>query len=386
MTCHEIEERLSAYLDDALPAEERKRLEEHLTACPSCARSLADLRKTVGLVRDLEEVEPPPWLKQKIMNRVREEAAPKRGILRALFFPLHIKVPVQAFALILVAVLAFQVYRTGEPERQALDLPVPPARVLEKTDAPGTARQAVEPAPEPERMRDGLQPGQSPRPVPLAGRGPSPLSPASREKGSAFAPPPGRTTATLPGDGAAVPESVSKAEGGRSPFATPPGRSAQARPTVDAAPPAGGADSREAERAPPSVAYEAKRKDLREPSSLAAKEEKATVQAAREDGAVTGATRMAAAPAPVVEMVLRVRDIATAAAVAERELRASGAGNIRRRDRSEGILVSADIPGGSLPGLVRRLRPLGELRAPDAHAYATEAARAVRIRIVSAGD
>jgi hypothetical protein len=179
---------------------------------------------------------------------------------------------------------------------------------------------------------------------------------------------------------------VAKAEGGRSPFATPPGRSAPARPTVDAAPHAGGADSREAEKAPPSVAYEAKRKDLREPSALAAKEEKATVQAAREDGTVTGATRMAAPPAPVVEMVLRVRDVATAAAVAERELRASGAGNIRRRDRSEGILLSADIPAGSLPGLVRRLRPLGELRAPDAHADTKEAARAVRIRIVSAGD
>jgi hypothetical protein len=140
MTCREIEERLSAYLDEPLPAEERRKVEEHLASCRSCARVLADLRKTVGLVRGLGEVEPPPWLRQNIMTRVREDAAPKKkGILKTLFFPLHIKVPIQAFAMVLIAVLAFQVYRTGEPERQAQDLPLPPPRVEQKAAAPGAA-------------------------------------------------------------------------------------------------------------------------------------------------------------------------------------------------------------------------------------------------------
>ena len=61
----------------------------------------------------LEEVEPPPFFEQRIMSRVREEAGRKQGILRRLFYPLHIKVPIQALATILVAVLAFYVYQTG---------------------------------------------------------------------------------------------------------------------------------------------------------------------------------------------------------------------------------------------------------------------------------
>ncbi len=67
-------------------------------------------------MQGLEEVEPPPFFEQRIMSRVREEAGQKQGILRKLFYPLHIKIPIQALATLLVAVLAFYVYQKGEPE------------------------------------------------------------------------------------------------------------------------------------------------------------------------------------------------------------------------------------------------------------------------------
>jgi hypothetical protein len=126
MTCNEIENRLPAYLEDLLSPEERKSITGHLTSCPRCSRFFAGLKKAEQLVQGLGEVEPPPFFEQRIMSRVREEAAQKQGILRRLFYPLHIKVPIQALATLLVAVLAFHVYQQGDPEmKQMAPLPIP---------------------------------------------------------------------------------------------------------------------------------------------------------------------------------------------------------------------------------------------------------------------
>ena len=126
MTCNEIENRLPAYLEDILSPEEQKSIAGHLTSCPRCSRAFADLKKAEQLVHGLGEVEPPPFFEQRIMARVREEAGQKQGILRRLFYPLHIKVPIQALATLLVAVLAIYVYQTGDPEmKQMAPLPIP---------------------------------------------------------------------------------------------------------------------------------------------------------------------------------------------------------------------------------------------------------------------
>jgi hypothetical protein len=126
MTCNEIENRLPAYREDLLPPEEKKSIAEHLASCPRCSRAFADLKKAEQLVHGLGEVEPPPFFEQRIMARVREEAGQKQGILRRLFYPLYIKVPIQVLAMMLVAVLAIYVYQTGEPEmKQITPLPIP---------------------------------------------------------------------------------------------------------------------------------------------------------------------------------------------------------------------------------------------------------------------
>jgi hypothetical protein len=126
MTCSEIENRLPAYLEDLLSPEERKSIAGHLASCPRCSRAFADLKKAEELVRGLGEVEPPPFFEQRIMSRVREEAGQKQGILRKFFYPLRIKIPIQALATLLVAVLVFYVYQKSEPEmKQLAPLPIP---------------------------------------------------------------------------------------------------------------------------------------------------------------------------------------------------------------------------------------------------------------------
>jgi len=117
-------EKLSAYIEGLSSPEEKAMIEEHLKSCQVCRTSLADLEKTVSYVQGLEDIEPPLWLSQKVMTRVREEAAPKERFLQKLFYPLHIKLPIQAIATILIAVSAFYIFKTMQPE-------IMPSKVME---------------------------------------------------------------------------------------------------------------------------------------------------------------------------------------------------------------------------------------------------------------
>jgi predicted anti-sigma-YlaC factor YlaD len=104
MECREVQKRLSAYIEKVVPPKQKALIDAHLKGCKTCKRALADLKKAVNYVQKLEEVEPPAWLAQKVMTRVRSEAEAKRGILQKIFYPFHIKIPLEAVALILIAV------------------------------------------------------------------------------------------------------------------------------------------------------------------------------------------------------------------------------------------------------------------------------------------
>jgi hypothetical protein len=116
MECREIQEKFSAYLGDFLPSRERELVEEHLKSCGKCRESLADLRKTIGHVHDLEAIEPPAWLAGKVMARIQTEAEQKKGIIERLFYPLAVKLPIQAVATVLIVATAVYLFRVMEPE------------------------------------------------------------------------------------------------------------------------------------------------------------------------------------------------------------------------------------------------------------------------------
>jgi hypothetical protein len=50
------------------------------------------------------------------MARIKSEAVPEKGILRKLFYPLHVKLPIEAVVAILMAVTTIYVFRTIQPE------------------------------------------------------------------------------------------------------------------------------------------------------------------------------------------------------------------------------------------------------------------------------
>jgi len=142
MECRDMKEKLSAYLDGALPSEEKKLIKEHLNSCPQCGMALKELKKTEEFVRNLEEVEPPAWLTQKIMARVKAEEEKKRRIFQRLFYPLHIKVPIEALATVLIAVIAVYVFRAAEPEMKSLPVPPAVAPFITKEEAPKPPRES----------------------------------------------------------------------------------------------------------------------------------------------------------------------------------------------------------------------------------------------------
>lgn len=68
MNCEQVEEGLSAYLDNMLVPEERRAVTIHLQSCPRCMALLAELRQNDMLLAHLPRVSPSPALHQRIFS------------------------------------------------------------------------------------------------------------------------------------------------------------------------------------------------------------------------------------------------------------------------------------------------------------------------------
>ena len=71
LTCHEVVELVSDYLEDALPPEDRRRVEEHLATCDGCTRYLAQMRETIRLTGMLTEEQIPDEQKTALLDAFR---------------------------------------------------------------------------------------------------------------------------------------------------------------------------------------------------------------------------------------------------------------------------------------------------------------------------
>ncbi|HAR95937.1 MAG TPA: hypothetical protein DCR97_08255 [Deltaproteobacteria bacterium] len=121
--CEKIQEILPAYLEGLASPTESEMVSSHLVSCTECNSAVQTLMKSQKLITNLEEVEPPPWLKTRIMARLEEgveQEEEKRwslGRLRDfLLYPLKVKIPLQAFAVLVVAVMAVYVYKSTQSE------------------------------------------------------------------------------------------------------------------------------------------------------------------------------------------------------------------------------------------------------------------------------
>jgi hypothetical protein len=71
MICNEVEENLDEYVDDELPEEVRRAVEEHVRTCLPCRRTLTDLESLLERARRLPtEIEPGDGLWPAIESRI----------------------------------------------------------------------------------------------------------------------------------------------------------------------------------------------------------------------------------------------------------------------------------------------------------------------------
>ena len=72
LTCQEVAELVTEYLENALLPEMRKRLEEHVTDCPGCETYIEQIRQTIGMLHLLAEEPAFPATKQELLQRFRK--------------------------------------------------------------------------------------------------------------------------------------------------------------------------------------------------------------------------------------------------------------------------------------------------------------------------
>jgi hypothetical protein len=137
MKHEEIRHKLSEFIDGAVTPDEKADIERHLKTCTECADALRELRKTIEHIHAIEEVESPAWITQKIMAKVREEQEAKNGIWQRVFAPFLMKFPVQAVAVLFLAVTAYFIYTNVNPTRKYSEEPV---GLLAKKEAPAVGR------------------------------------------------------------------------------------------------------------------------------------------------------------------------------------------------------------------------------------------------------
>ena len=153
MRCEEIQDRLSAYLDAEMGPEDRLAIENHLEGCEGCRREAKLLRQTISTLHALEEIPVPADFRAKFQEALEARRTPWwRRLAARLLFPIHIKLPLEAMALLLITLGAVYLYRSAPELAKAPEPQVPP--MAEK------APRGVAPS-EPGAKRDRLEEAES---------------------------------------------------------------------------------------------------------------------------------------------------------------------------------------------------------------------------------
>ena len=81
VSCREIVELVTGYLEDALPSPRRHRFEEHMRMCPDCETYLAQMRRTITVLGELREQSLTPAQREGLLAAFRSWRPSTRAIL-----------------------------------------------------------------------------------------------------------------------------------------------------------------------------------------------------------------------------------------------------------------------------------------------------------------
>jgi len=124
MECSRSKELLSDYIDGILDARTKALLEEHLMVCKGCREDLGSLKALVQEMGSLESLEAPTDFLEKVHERIEQRS--KFGqIMRRLFFPVRIKVPLELATVAAMAILILTVLNIQQPgKEETADVPL----------------------------------------------------------------------------------------------------------------------------------------------------------------------------------------------------------------------------------------------------------------------
>ena len=139
MNCQDVQPQLSEFLEKSLDAIRTKSIESHLISCPACRAEANSLFDCIRQVANLPIVEPPAGFARRVMAHVREIEIEPRGWKRFIA-GFRVVLPIQAAALVMVAVVAVLLYqketKISQPDPVQLTSlpPVSPLSAEEKTN------------------------------------------------------------------------------------------------------------------------------------------------------------------------------------------------------------------------------------------------------------
>ncbi len=149
MNCEEVANHFSDYLDQSLDTATMTRVATHIIACPLCRAESNDIAECIDQVASLPVLDLPIGFAQRVMAHVRE-VEEKPTVWQWLFQSWSLKVPLQATAVVIVAVLAVFLYQKEEPLKpyNSMNLAsqsAPPVATEEKEQA--TTSESLTPSP-----------------------------------------------------------------------------------------------------------------------------------------------------------------------------------------------------------------------------------------------
>jgi anti-sigma factor RsiW len=71
LTCQELVELVTAYLEQVLPPAERARFDAHVAGCPGCATYVDQMRETIQLLGTLTEEDLSPVARDQLLGVFR---------------------------------------------------------------------------------------------------------------------------------------------------------------------------------------------------------------------------------------------------------------------------------------------------------------------------
>jgi len=127
MDCEKVRDRFSSLWEKELTPVEKKTVKEHLSSCPACRREFEQFEKTMRWLQSVGEVEVPDEFLPELLKKMEERkriAPDKKATERWFKFPLSLKLPVQAVAMVAIVFLVLYLtkmmpmeeYRPKEPE------------------------------------------------------------------------------------------------------------------------------------------------------------------------------------------------------------------------------------------------------------------------------